>query len=136
MAAFLTASCSLPTTQNRIARNGAMYSKLSSEHRQLVAAGKIAEGMSKDAVYLAWGAPDRIFQGEKGGVVKERWTYTRSRPVHSASLGLGYGVYPRYRRWGYNGCVYHGFPDTVYVPERVATVEFIGNLVDSWERKN
>lgn len=133
---FTVVSCSLPSPQNRIASNGGMYSKLSPAHRQLVSQGKIEEGMSKDAVYLAWGSPDRIFQGEKGGVTRERWVYTRSRPVHTTSFGLGYGTYPRYRRWGYDGCVYHGFPDTVYVPERVAAVEYVNDVVDSWERKN
>lgn len=136
LSALSVVSCSLPSPQNRIADNGGMYSKLTPEHRQLVSQGNIEEGMSKDAVYLAWGAPDKIFQGEKNGIDKERWVYTRSRPVHTTTLGLGYGTYPRYRRWGYDGCVYHGVPDTVYVPERVAMVEFINDVVDSWERTN
>jgi len=133
---LLTACTITPPQQTRISRNGSMYSKLDPEHRRLVASGRVVEGMSKDAVYLAWGTPDQIFQGQNDGVTRERWIYTRSRPVHTTSFGLGYGHYPRYSRWGYRGCVYHGFPDTVYVAERVATVEFVNEVVDSWERKN
>lgn len=133
--ALVLSACSLPSTQTRISSNGGMYSKLSPEHRRLVAAGDIAEGMSKDAVYLAWGTPERIYKGESDGTAKERWVYTRTRPETRTSIGLGYGTYPRYSRWGYRGCVYHGFPNTVYVSEKVATIIFVGDKVESWERK-
>jgi len=133
---LVVSSCAVPSTQSRISSNGGMYSKLSPEHRRLVASGQISEGMSKDAVYLAWGTPGQVFKGERDGIRKERWVYSRSRPVPTTSFGMGYGTYPRYSRWGYNGCVYHGFPDTAYIPETVATVIFVGDKVESWERKN
>ena len=112
-----------------------MYSKLSPEHRRLVAAGNITEGMSKDAVFLAWGSPSQVYQLEEDGKGKERWVYTSTRPTHETHVGIGYGIHPRYRRWGYDGCIYNRYPRTTYVSERVAMVVFHKDLVESWERK-
>lgn len=130
----LLTACSVNTTQSRISRNGAMYSLLSAEHRSLVASGQIIKGMSKDAVYLAWGSPSRIFKLEEEGKPKERWVYTRSEPVTTTTFGVGYGTFPRYRRWGYDGCIFGG-PQQVYVSEQYASVVFSRDKVESWEKK-
>ena len=127
-------SCSVPSTQSRIAKNSSMYSMLSPKHRQLVASGQITKGMSKDAVYLAWGTPSKVYKMEENGISKERWTYTRSEPRYSTSVGIGYGGLPRYRRYGYYGGIDYG-PRHVYVPETVVQVIFVRDKVESWERK-
>ena len=131
---LLMASCAVPSTQTRIAKNSSMYSKLSPEHRRLVAAGDITKGMNKDAVYLAWGTPSKIYKLEEEGSAKERWIYTRSQPAYTTRVGIGYGNFPRYGRWGYHGGIDCG-PRTVYVPEKVAEVIFTRDKVESWERK-
>ena len=46
--------------------------------------------MSKDAVYLAWGTPSKVYHVEDGGGQKERWLYTRSKPAYRTSIGVGY----------------------------------------------
>ena len=101
----------------------------------MVANGNITEGMSKDAVFLAWGSPSEIYQLEEDGSEKERWIYTSTRPTHETHVGIGYGIHPRYQRWGYDGCIYRGMPRTSYVSERVAMVVFSGGKVESWERR-
>ena len=128
---FLASCATTPTTQSRIAKNGGMYSLLSSEHRRLVSTGQIAKGMSKDAVYLAWGTPSKVFHVEDGAGQKERWLYTRSKPSYRTSIGIGYGGY---RRYGYRGGIDCG-PRTVNVPEKVGEVVFVRDKVASWERK-
>ncbi len=126
------ASCAAPSPQGRIAKNGGMYSLLSPKHRELVASGQVAKGMSKDAVYLAWGTPSKVYKAEDQKGSKERWVYTRSKPTYTTSVGIGYGGYSRY---GYCGSIYHS-PRAVYIPEKVAEVVFIRDLVDSWERSH
>ena len=128
------ASCTVPSPQSRIAKSGSTYSLLSPEHRRLVARGEITEGMSKDAVLLAWGKPSKTYDVEEGGNTKERWVYSRSQPRYSTSIGLGYGGFPRNRRYGYYGGVDYG-PRTLYMPEQVGEVIFRRDKVESWERK-
>ena len=127
-------SCAVPSTQSRISKNAGMYSLLSPKHRELVAAGEVTKGMSKDAVYLAWGTPSKIYKLEENGKAKERWVYTRSKPTHTTRVGIGYGGFPRYHRYGYFGGVDYG-PRAVYIPEKVAEAIFAGDKLESWERK-
>ena len=46
---------------------------MSAKQKAAVLDGKVEPGMSKDAVYIAFGPPDRVSKG--GGV--ERWIYTK-----------------------------------------------------------
>jgi hypothetical protein len=133
----LIASCVPSTPQARIEREPQKFEALGSRHQELVRNGQLARGMSQDAVYLAWGAPAGVFQGSRNGRASERWDYNSSRPVTTVGFhggygcGLGpYGVYGPYP--GY-GCYSIG-PDVVYVPYRSASVWFVENRVDSWER--
>lgn len=126
--------CAVNSTQSRIARNGGMYGLLSAQHRKLVASGQIATGMPKDAVYLAWGTPSRIYSMEKQGIAMERWVYTRCKPNHITRVGLGYDSVPPHRRHGYYGCIDYG-PRAVYLPEMFAEAIFIDGKVDCWERQ-
>lgn len=128
----LLASCAPSTPQSRIQREPEKFEALGKNHQALVRNGRIERGMSQDAVYLAWGAPSRVFHGAKGKVVTERWDYAGSRPVYYDGF---YGSYGRWygpsRRYGYGAA---WTPEVAYIPYRIASVWFVDNRVDSWER--
>lgn len=129
------ASCMPSTPQARIQQNPQKFEALSAKHQELVRQGQITRGMSTDAVYLAWGRPSASFQGSKGGKATERWDYAGSRPVYSTSFygGYGYGYYSPYGP--YRHPAYYGFgPEVAYIPYRIASVWFLDQRVDSWER--
>lgn len=133
---LLLASCAPSTPQTRIQREPGKYEALSQKQRSLVEQGQISRGMPQDAVYLAWGAPSRVFQGSKEDKLTERWDYAGSRPVYYSNFYGSYGsFYGPYRGHGY----YHGYgigfgPEVAYIPYRIASVWFINGRVDSWER--
>lgn len=131
---LLAASCVPSTPEARIQQSPEKFSALSTAHRDLVRQGQITRGMNRDAVFLAWGDPSRSFQGSRNGKNTERWDYAGSRPVYVNSFygGYGYGFSP----YGpYRSQAYYGFgPEVAYVPYRMASVWFIENRVDSWER--
>ena len=79
--------------ERRIAKNPGIYNELSADDKAVVARGKIREGMSKGAVFIAWGAPARKLAGKKSGQPYERWTYLSfdAVPVHHFGMGWGYG---------------------------------------------
>ena len=81
LVAGLLASCAPSTPEARIAANPAKYESLSSKHQQLVRQGKIDTGMSPDAVALAWGSPNRRFEGRfmncRGRASPVTWVCTR-----------------------------------------------------------
>jgi outer membrane protein assembly factor BamE (lipoprotein component of BamABCDE complex) len=76
LASFLTA-CS--TVESRIKSNPQVYASLSPADQAWVRQGQIREGMSKAAVFLAWGNPDRIRTGVRLGYPFEAWVYTFER---------------------------------------------------------
>ncbi len=123
-------SCTIVTPMTRIKENPAMYQALSSDYKILVQQGRICNGMSKEAVFLAWGMPDRRpMVGQIGNSGFEKWVYTRTRPVMVERPYLG-GFYGP----GYWGPYWGGGWDTAYVPEVCATVTFEEGKVTSWER--
>lgn len=136
---LLLVSCVPSTPQTRIQQNPGKFSALSEKHRSLVEQGQIARGMSTDAVYLAWGDPSGVFQGSKEGKSSERWDYAGSRPVYTTGFYGSYGYGPYYGhghhgRYGYSGLGFGVGPEVAYVPYRVASVWFVNNRVDAWER--
>ena len=135
---LLIASCAPTTPQARIEKDPRKFSGLSAKHQELVKQGRISRGMPPDAVSLAWGEPSTIFQGSREGQSTERWDFTTSQPVYVTGLygGFGYGS-AGYGLGGHLGYPVAGFgagPDIAYVPQRVATVWFVNQRVDSWER--
>ncbi len=145
--AFLTAfiaSCASSTTlrERRLSQNKEIYDGLSEKDRALVAEGKIREGMHKQGVFLSWGRPNDIREGNRSGVPYETWLYTGQR-AHTQtylSLGYGHGYDPYYYGYGgrYYGRSHLGFGQSVvttYRPVKVGTVELLNDKVVSWEAR-
>src|SRR6266487_6214449 len=93
--ALIFTSCS--TTETRISKHPEIYQSLSPRDQALVSQGQIRSGMSPNAVYLAWGSPDRKIMGNMRGRPTETWIYVHYAtyyPYPYPSYGPGYG-------WGY-----------------------------------
>ena len=123
-------SCATTATiEGRIERYPEKYAHLPSSHKPLVREGKIKEGMSKDAVYIAWGTPADVRFGGQGGREFEAWRFAGHYPVWSDPFTFGYA------RYG-SGCGrYYDFgPSVTYVPYTRAKVEFLDGKVSRWER--
>lgn len=90
---FLT-SCS--TTESRISDNPQMFNSLSPRDQDLVRQGQIRTGMSQNAVWLAWGDPERKSVGEMRGRPAETWIYLNYVPAYGYGYPYGYGPYAPY----------------------------------------
>ncbi len=154
--AFLAVSCASSTPAKRVEKNPELHAALSSHQKKLVAEGKIENGMSPDAVYLAWGTPASRAEGQDGGQTFEKWDYTRLTPVYHQSLhgGFGHGFGRSYsgrsgrgfgsrsgRGFGGGHGGGRGFRSygsfgtgVAYVPYRSAWVKFRNGRVESWQR--
>jgi hypothetical protein len=86
MGALILTSCSTP--QTRISDRPDLYQSLSHRDQALVSQGQIRIGMSRTAVWLAWGSPDRKIVGDMGGGPTETWLY------------VYYATYPYYTAYG------------------------------------
>jgi hypothetical protein len=93
--AFLFTGCS--TTETRISDHPEIFQSLSPRDQELVKAGKIREGMSPDAVWIAWGVPDQKATGVARGKSVETWIYNdyyyASSPYPYPYGPFGYGGY-------------------------------------------
>ena len=148
LAVSLLSSCvATSTPQSRIAARPEAYNTLPASHRSLIDQGKIKEGMSKDAVYLAWGAADNVRESSREGKKTESWLYEGYDPVYTQHVdigygGYGYGGYGHGRRGRYGG-LYDCYPyggssyavGTVvnYIPYVARTVDFRNGKVTGWE---
>src|SRR6478752_3891563 len=97
LAALAVSSCAPSTPEARIQKNPEKFAALGKKDQELVRQGRLAPGMSPDAVILAWGVPDQRFVGSKSAKPTERWDYAGSQPVYSTNYfgayGFGYGRY-------------------------------------------
>ena len=84
--ALILTSCS--TAQTRISEHPDLYQSLSHRDQALVGEGQVRIGMSRMAVWLAWGSPDRKIIGNMGAGRRETWVY------------LYYATYPCYPCYG------------------------------------
>src|SRR6266568_5326843 len=91
--ALTLAGCS--TTETRISGHPEIYQTLSSRDQALVSQGQIRSGMSQNAVWLAWGSPDRKIVGNMRGRPTETWMYvnyaTYPYPYYGPGFGYGFG---------------------------------------------
>jgi hypothetical protein len=119
ISALVLASCS--TTETRISGHPEIYQSLSPNDQALVSQGQIRDGMSPNAVYLAWGSPDRKIVGNMRGRPTETWIYvhytTYSYPYPYPYYGPGYGfgltsvgVAGRHHRHNGRSFVFFGSP--------------------------
>lgn len=95
--ALFLAGCS--TTETRISAHPEIYQSLSPSDRALVSEGRIRNGMSQNAVFLAWGSPDQKTSSVVQGRPAETWVYTA---IASSPYPYGWGP-------GYYGRGYYGF---------------------------
>jgi hypothetical protein len=116
--ALILTSCE--TTQDRISKNPEIYQRLSANDQALVTQGQIRAGMSRNAVWLAWGGPQRKIIGNMRGQPTETWIYityeTAPYPYWGpyGPWGWGYGFGPslgfvRTRHHGYS-YIFFGSP--------------------------
>jgi hypothetical protein len=133
------------TPRTRIEKNPQMFSQLSAKDRHLVTHGLISEGMTRNAVFLAWGRPDSVSVGVNRGRESENWTYEGQRPVRSVNMtmGFGYGGLGGWGPYGYGGWGPYGFgggypmlgggSGVTYIPYTAGTVDFVNGRVVSWK---
>ena len=141
------AGCS--TVDSRIQGNPQTFASLSPADQALVRRGGIREGMSRAAVYLAWGRPDRMKYGSRAGVPFEAWIYTTTRTeiapgYYPAFYGFGYGRFGWSRRFygprGFYGYGYGYYPFNPYLDSDLIDYEipyktafFERDLCTGWE---
>lgn len=131
VSALILPGCS--TTETRISDHPEIFQTLSPRDQELVKAGKIREGMSQNAVWVAWGAPDQKATGVARGNPVETWIYneyTYANAPYPYPYGpFGYGGYfggrIAFHRHGANRFAIIGDPfyDPFfysYIPPRVA----------------
>ena len=127
-AALFLESCQTATPMTRIDQNPVMFRQLPPAQQLLVQQGRICEGMTKDAVYLAWGNPNTPpVTGQQIGVAYEKWVYNVYQPVMVDSFSMGTGCWN-----GPHWCGGMG-TSTAFVPKEAAWVMFQNNVVTSWE---
>ena len=123
------------TPQTRVQKNPEMLATLSEQEREMVLRGAITEGMSRNAVYLAWGRPDSVATGSENGRPIETWRYSTLQPVYrygGFGFGLGYGGGYRHGHYFYPGVAWNMGPD--YVPMTSSVVRFRNGRVVAWEK--
>jgi hypothetical protein len=115
--ALILTSCSTP--QTRISEHPDLYRSLPSRDQALISQGQVRIGMSRTAVWLAWGSPDRKVVGNMGGGRMETWLY-----IYYAT----YPYYPYYGPWDpylgpplYDPFYYSDIPPSISYPGKVVT---------------
>jgi hypothetical protein len=125
---LLLSGCATSTIESRKKEKAAAYATLSPEEKDLVAKGQIAVGMSQDAVYIAWGSPADILQGQSGNSgVQTTWLY------HGTTM-------QETRYWTFRQVPSHGhiflerYLDRDYDPHDYVRAEivFVDGKVASW----
>ena len=94
--ALILTGCS--TTETRISKHPEIYQTLSRNDQALVSQGQIRARMSQNAVWLAWGSPDRKIVGNMRGRPSETWIYVN---YITAPYGYGYPYGPYRYGYGY-----------------------------------
>lgn len=122
---LVLASCASPI-ERRVSHYPELFNKLPAAEQAMVRRGEVREGMSKDAVFLAWGKPDRIAHGRKDGKNRERWSFAEYEQVHRMGYAGGLGLAGGY---GWVDPIAYGGPVVDFVPVPGRSVEFIDGKV-------
>ena len=115
----LLTGCARSTIQSRLQEKQAAYSGLSAETKSLVDQGRIKVGMPMDAVYIAWGKPSEILEGQNAQGSFTTWRYygtTFEEVRYWSHRPLGY-----YDHYGY----YEPYLQTDYLPRNYVTAEVV-----------
>ena len=116
LAGLVLAGCATSTVMSRKQERYAAYEALTPEMRSLVDQGQIKIGMTMDAVYIAWGQPGQVLQGENAAGKTTTWVY--------------YGGYVQeVRYWGYRRLHYDYYPGSYVRAQAV----FVNGLLSSWQ---
>jgi len=126
---------SCASNQNtRIEKNPELFQTLPEEEKEQVNRGEISNGMSKSAVYLALGKPDRKTVSNDGGATTERWDYSSLKPVFRQGFyghfGSGFGRGSR----GFGRSSFGYSPRIHYVPVPSSYVKFTNDRVSGWQK--
>ncbi len=117
LAGLLLGGCATGgTITSRKQERYSAYEALSPGLRGLVDQGKIQTGMSTDAVYIAWGKPGRVTEGDYGEGPAITWAYLDT-------------YLQQYNTWGWRG-TYQTYANVSYVR---AQVVFTNGLVKQWQ---
>ena len=81
--ALFFGGCSTP--ESRISKNPELYNSLPARQQQLVTQGQIAPGMSRNAVWLAWGGAEQKINGYERGNATETWVYYTTTTAYDKS---------------------------------------------------
>ena len=131
LGALILTSCSTP--QTRISDHPDLYQSLSPRDQALVSQGQIRYGMSRNAVWLAWGSPDLKIIGNMRGHSTETWVYVDY--VTYPYYGPYYGFYgPGLGFFGdpfYDPFYYSLIPPSIPYPNK--TVTFSNSRVMSFQ---
>lgn len=133
----LSACTNTDTPAYRIAQNPKIYQDLPAREQELVSQGKIEEGMTPKAVFLAWGYPNSTpFQGVNKGKSITRWVYTQDEAVTTMSNwgGPSWGPAGWYDPFNSDPFAYGGTA-TTFIPKDVASVSFEDGQVVAWEKE-
>jgi hypothetical protein len=129
---FLASCTTVSGPDQRIAQNPDWYASLKQDDQLMIRQGRIREGMSKNAVFLAWGHPDSVTTGTDRGKPVETWTYTAYQPQFVSGFAMGVPTYYGMGYYGFGPGVFH---DVIYTQEPAAMVQFESNRVVAWQAR-
>lgn len=132
-AIFSFSSCAMKTPIDRIADYPQLYQTVPESQRGFVQSGEVRNGMSENAVFLAWGAPNSPHvKGQDGKQNFTKWNYNTQVPISSYNSGPHYYIGGYNRNLNYN--IYENNQPS-YVSKTYASVTFINGKVSSWEKQ-
>ncbi len=138
-AGLLVQGCS--STGTRANDKSASLSKLSPADKQLALTGHIQNGFSKDAVYVAWGAPSKTVVRPTARGPQECWTYVQTFNGYGGGyFGISRGQVHDKHGDHYDTNEFYPAPDTAQTLGGTATTEvpvkrvvFVHDRVISYE---
>lgn len=127
LAGVLLTGCATSTVESRKKDRYNAYTELSAEQRSAVDAGQIKVGMSKDAVYIAWGKPHQVLASESSAGRQEVWIYMGTY-LHGYTY-WGFRPYFGPHRYYHGPYLYHDYLPVAYAK---AEVIFEKDAVKQW----